>query len=176
MTALSRSYGPVFGMLGGWASDRLGPKRTMVVSLIVTGALTLLLGFVADSWISAVVIIQPALAVWFFPAGFAALAVIAPPQARNLAVGFTIPFGYLIGGGAIPTFIGMMGDAGLFALGFTITGLIDHWRRRSRDVAQAAARDQRSDRTSFRLSAAHRLFYKPSYEAGRVRCEDSRER
>jgi len=30
----------------------------------------------------------------------------------------------LIGGGAIPTFIGMMGDARLFALGFTITGLL----------------------------------------------------
>ena len=70
------------------------------------------------------VIFQPALAVWFFPAGFAALAVFAPPQARNLAVGFTMPFGYLIGGGAIPTFIGMMGDAKFFALGFTITGCL----------------------------------------------------
>jgi NNP family nitrate/nitrite transporter-like MFS transporter len=124
VTALSRSYGPVFGMLGGWASDRLGPKRTIMVSLFVTGALTLLLGLVADDWIGAVVIVQPALAVWFFPAGFAALAVIAPPQARNLAVGFTIPFGYLIGGGAIPTFIGIMGDAKRFALGFMITGLL----------------------------------------------------
>jgi len=124
VTALSRSYGPIFGLLGGWVSDRLGPKRTMVVSLIVTGVLTLLLGLVGDSWISAVVIVQPALAVWFFPAGFAALAVIVPPQARNLAVGFTIPFGYLIGGGAIPTFIGIMGDAKLFPLGFTITGLL----------------------------------------------------
>ena len=124
VTALWRSYGPVFGILGGWASDRLGPKRTMVVSLIVTGLLTLLLGTVTDDWISPVVIVQPALAVWFFPAGFAALAVIAPPQARNLAVGFTIPFGFLIGGGAIPTFIGVMGDAKMFALGFTITGLL----------------------------------------------------
>ena len=124
VTALSRSYGPVFGILGGWASDRLGPKRTMVVSLIITGVLTLLLGLVADEWISAVVIVQPALAVWFFPAGFAALAVIAPPQARNLAVGFTIPVGYLIGGGAIPTFIGFMGDAAFFSLGFTITGVL----------------------------------------------------
>ena len=124
VTALSRSYGPVFGILGGWASDRLGPKRTMVVSLIITGVLTLLLGSVADGWISAVVIVQPALAVWFFPAGFAALAVIAPPQARNLAVGFTIPVGYLIGGGAIPTFIGFMGDAAFFSLGFTITGVL----------------------------------------------------
>jgi NNP family nitrate/nitrite transporter-like MFS transporter len=96
----------------------------MVVSLIVTGVLTLLLGLVADSWMAAAVVIQPALAVWFFPAGFAALAVIAPPHARNLAVGFTIPFGYLIGGGAIPTFIGMMGDAHHFARGFVVTGML----------------------------------------------------
>jgi NNP family nitrate/nitrite transporter-like MFS transporter len=124
VTAFSRSYGPLLGVLGGWVSDRLGPKRTMVVSLIVTGILTLLLGLVADTWMSAAVIIQPALAVWFFPAGFAALAVLAPPQARNLAVGFTIPFGYLIGGGAIPTFIGVMGDAKLFAFGFMVTGIL----------------------------------------------------
>jgi len=124
VTAFSRSYGPILGVLGGWVSDRLGPKRTMVVSLMVTGLLTLLLGLVSDHWMSAAVIIQPALAVWFFPAGFAALAVLAPPQARNLAVGFTIPFGYLIGGGAIPTFIGVMGDAKLFSLGFVITGIL----------------------------------------------------
>ena len=124
LTAFSRSYGPISGVVGGWMSDRLGPKRTMVLSLIFTGVLTLLLGLVADSWLSAAVIVQPALAVWFFPAGFAALAVIAPPHARNLAVGFTIPFGYLIGGGAIPTLIGVMGDAGSFAFGFMTTGIL----------------------------------------------------
>lgn len=124
LTAFSRSYGPIFGMLGGWVSDRLGPKKTMTVSLIVTGVLTLLLGIVANRWMAVSVVIQPALAVWFFPAGFAALAVIAPPQARNLAVGFTIPFGYLIGGGATPWFIGTMGDAHLFAHGFVITGVL----------------------------------------------------
>ena len=124
LTALSRSYGPILGVLGGWVSDRLGPKRTIVVSLFITGVLTLLLGLAPDNWIDAAVIVQPALAVWFFPAGFAALAVIAPPQARNLAVGFTIPFGYLIGGGAIPTFIGVMGDAKLFAVGFMVTGIL----------------------------------------------------
>jgi NNP family nitrate/nitrite transporter-like MFS transporter len=124
VTAFSRSYGPFCGVLGGWVSDRLGPKRTMVVSLFATGLLTLLLGFAADRWMSVAVIVQPALAVWFFPAGFAALAVLAPPQARNLIVGFTIPFGYLIGGGAVPTFIGIMGDAQLFSLGFAITGIL----------------------------------------------------
>jgi NNP family nitrate/nitrite transporter-like MFS transporter len=124
MTAFSRSYGPILGLLGGWVSDRLGPKITMVVSLLFTGATTMLLGLAADEWMSINVIIQPALAVWFFPAGFAVLAVIAPLRARNLAVGFTIPFGYLIGGGAIPTFIGVMGDARLFAWGFVATGVM----------------------------------------------------
>jgi NNP family nitrate/nitrite transporter-like MFS transporter len=124
LTAFSRSYGPILGMLGGWVSDRLGPKQTMVVSLFVTGVLTLLLGLAPDYWIGAAVVVQPALAVWFFPAGFAALAIIAPPQARNLAVGFTIPFGYLIGGGVVPTFIGVMGDAQLFSWGFVTTGAL----------------------------------------------------
>jgi NNP family nitrate/nitrite transporter-like MFS transporter len=124
LTAFSRSYGPILGLLGGWVSDRLGPKLTMVASLLFTGVTTMLLGLAANDWLSINVIIQPALAVWFFPAGFAALAIIAPPQARNLAVGFTIPFGYLIGGGVTPTFIGVMGDTQLFAFGFVATGVM----------------------------------------------------
>ena len=120
--ALSRLHGPFLGLLGGWVSDWLGPKRTIVVSLIFTGIATLLLGIVSGRWINAVVLIQPLLAVWFFPAAFAALALIAGPNARNLAVAFTVPFGFMIGAGVIPTFIGMMGDAGLFARGFVIAG------------------------------------------------------
>ena len=49
---------------------------------------------------------------------------ITPPNARNLAVAFTVPFGFLIGGGAIPTLIGAMGDAGSFATGFMLTGAL----------------------------------------------------
>jgi NNP family nitrate/nitrite transporter-like MFS transporter len=71
-----------------------------------------------------VVFFQPLLAVWFFPAGFAALAQITSPSARNLAVAFTVPFGFLIGAGGIPTFIGIMGDAGSFAWGFLMTGAL----------------------------------------------------
>jgi NNP family nitrate/nitrite transporter-like MFS transporter len=124
LVALSRVHGPFLGLVGGWVSDRLGPKRTMVVSLLFSGVVTLLLGWVSGSALSAVVFVQPLLAVWFFPAGFAALAMIMPPQARNLAVGFTVPFGFMIGGGVIPTFIGVMGDAGSFALGLIVSGVL----------------------------------------------------
>jgi NNP family nitrate/nitrite transporter-like MFS transporter len=96
----------------------------MIVSLMFTGVMTLLLGLATNNWMAVAVIVQPMLAVWFFPAGFAALAAIAPPQARNLGVALTIPFGYVVGGGAIPTLIGLMGDAGSFEFGFVTTGML----------------------------------------------------
>jgi NNP family nitrate/nitrite transporter-like MFS transporter len=124
IVALSRSYGPILGLLGGLVSDRLGPKQTILASLVFTGVVTALLGLIPYPWISAVVLFQPLLAVWFFPAAFAALAAITRPEARNLAVGFAVPFGYMVGGGGIPMFIGAMGDAGSFALGFVAVGIL----------------------------------------------------
>ncbi|HYA28884.1 MAG TPA: MFS transporter, partial [Acidobacteriota bacterium] len=124
LVAFSRVHGPILGMLGGWASDKLGAKPTIVISMIFTGTLTLLLGVLSNVWLGAAVLLQPLLAVWFFPAAFAAVAMIAPAGSRNLAVSFTVPFGFVIGGGAIPTFIGVMGDTGSFAFGFIVTGAL----------------------------------------------------
>jgi NNP family nitrate/nitrite transporter-like MFS transporter len=124
VVALSRSYGPVLGLLGGWASDRLGPKKTIFGSLGFTGLITVLLGLISNHWIGSTVLFQPLLAVWFFPAAFAVLAAITRPEARNLAVAFAVPLGYMIGGGVIPTFIGIMGDAGSFATGFVAVGVL----------------------------------------------------
>jgi MFS transporter, NNP family, nitrate/nitrite transporter len=124
IVAFSRSHGPILGLLGGWASDQLGAKQTIVISLLFTGVATLLLGVTPNRWLSAVVFFQPLLAVWFYPAAFAAIAMITGPSARNLAVSFTVPIGFVIGAGVIPTFIGAMGDAGSFATGFTLIGLL----------------------------------------------------
>ncbi len=124
LVALSRAHGPFLGFLGGWVSDRLGPRRTIVISLIFTGAITFLLAVLSNDWLSPAVLIQPLLAVWFFPAAFAAIAMITAPGARNLAVSFSVPLGFLIGGGAIPTFIGAMGDGGSFAAGLGATGAL----------------------------------------------------
>ena len=124
LVAFSRSHGPLLGLLGGWASDKLGAKETIIISLVFTGITTVLLGILSGSALGAAVLVQPLVAVWFFPAAFAAIAMITPPSARNLAVAFSVPVGYIIGGGAIPTFIGIMGDAGSFATGFVVTGLL----------------------------------------------------
>jgi len=124
IVAFSRAHGPFLGLLGGWAADKLGAKQTIVISMAFTGIMTLLIGVVSPGWLAAVVFLQPLLAVWFFPAAFAAIAMSAPESARNLAVSFTVPLGFVIGGGAIPTFIGAMGDAGSFANGLIVTGVL----------------------------------------------------
>ena len=122
LVALSRISGLGMAFVAGWASDLLGPKHTIAGSLLLTGIMTVLLGVMPGSWVMVPVFLQPALAVCFFQAGFAALSEIGPAGSRNVVVSFTVPIGMLIGAGTVPMFIGIMGDAGSFASGLTLVG------------------------------------------------------
>lgn len=122
LVAFSRVATLFIVFLGGWASDRFGPLRTMRVVFLITGILTVSIGIAQSSWIYVVVILQPMMAVCFFPAGFAVLSTIVPPQQRSLVVSLAIPIGFLFGAGMIPTFLGIMGDIDCFKLGFIILG------------------------------------------------------
>jgi NNP family nitrate/nitrite transporter-like MFS transporter len=64
------------------------------------------------------------LAVCFFPAGFSALSLVGPPSIRNVAFSLAVPVGFLIGGGAVPAALGMMGEHGSFALGIMLYGVL----------------------------------------------------
>jgi MFS transporter, NNP family, nitrate/nitrite transporter len=110
--------------LGGWATDRFGPKPIMIGVFIVTGILTLLIGMVSTPWIAAIVFLQPVLAVCFYPAGFAALSIISSPENRNMAISLTIPVAFVLGGGIVPTLIGVMADNGCFSLGISLSGAL----------------------------------------------------
>jgi len=122
LVALSRISGLGMAFLAGWATDRFGAKRVMAAVFLLTGSMTILLGLATGYWIIIVVFLQPMLAVCFFPAGFAALSCIGPSSSRNVAVSLAIPLAFLIGGGTIPTGIGIMGDFATFALGFGLAG------------------------------------------------------
>jgi NNP family nitrate/nitrite transporter-like MFS transporter len=124
LVAFSRLAGPVVVFVAGWTADKVGPKRALGGILLATGMATALLGMVRGAWIVPVMFLQPMLALCFFPAGFAALANIGPPDARNVAVSFSIAVAFLVGGGAIPAGIGMMGEKGSFALGFVLVGVL----------------------------------------------------
>ncbi len=122
LVASSRAAGPAIALMAGWASDKLGPKRALGGIFLATGMATVLLGMARGAWIIPFLFLQPMLVVCFFPAGFAALARIGPPQVRNVAVSLTMPLAWLLGGGAIPAGIGILGDEGLFFLGIMLVG------------------------------------------------------
>jgi len=124
LVAFSRIAGPAIALAAGWASDQWGPKRTIGGILFATGMATVLLGMARGPWIVPFLFLQPMLAVCFFPAGFAALASIGPPQVRNVAISLTIPVAFFVGGGVVPAGIGMMGEHGSFALGILVYGIV----------------------------------------------------
>jgi MFS transporter, NNP family, nitrate/nitrite transporter len=66
-------------------------------------------GYRCVQWIflQAWVFCQPVVAVCFFPPAFAALSHIGSKEMRNVAVSFTIPAAFLVGGGLVPHLIGI---------------------------------------------------------------------
>ena len=124
LVALSRVLALGVAFVSGIVTDKLGPKVALGGVFLFTGLLTLLLGIAPGSWVILIVFLQPLLAVCFFPPGFAALSRIGPPSVRNISVSFTMAVSFLVGGGAIPTGIGMLGDRGCFALGISLVGVI----------------------------------------------------
>ena len=122
LVAISRISTLGIGFLSGIVTDRLGPKVAMGSVFLGTGLITLLLGVVPVSWIVLIIFLQPMMASCFFPPGFAALSKIGPPYVRNISLSFTLPAAFLLGGGAVPAGIGLLGEMGSFGLGISLVG------------------------------------------------------
>ncbi len=124
LIGLSRLSGLFTSLMAGWAADRFGPGKTLIVVFLFAGLATVFLGLAPGALLILFVFVQPMLAVCFFPAGFAALSRIGSAETRSLAVSMAVPLGFLFGGGAIPLGIGVLGDAGHFAAGIAGTGIL----------------------------------------------------
>jgi len=122
LLSFSRILSLITALAGGWASDRFGPRNTLITVFLFSGITTMAIGAASDKWIIGAIFLQPMLAVCFFPAGFAALSRIGPAGANNIAVSLAAPLAFMIGGGAVPSLIGFMGDIISFASGFSLVG------------------------------------------------------
>ena len=122
LIALSRVASIGVTLAGGWATDRFGPRRVLRIVFILTGVMTIFIGLASTSLVTAAVFLQPIMAVCFFPAGLAALSMVSSPKERNIAVSLTVPLAFMVGGGAVPTLIGFMGDVHSFGSGIAIVG------------------------------------------------------
>ncbi|MDW7708936.1 MAG: MFS transporter [Deferrisomatales bacterium] len=124
LVAVSRLSGLVAAFGAGWAADRLGPRRALQGVFLATGAFTVLLGVLPGAWVAGAVLLQPLVAVCFFPPAFAALSQLGTPEVRNVAVSLTVPLAFLLGGGAVPAAISWFGELASFAHGVTVFGAL----------------------------------------------------
>ncbi|WP_054700602.1 MFS transporter, partial [Desulfosarcina cetonica] len=122
LIGLSRVLAIGMSFISGWTSDRLGPKRTLIIVFLLNGTATILLGAVSTDWLRVLIFLQPLVAVCVFPPAFVVLSAIGPPNMRNVAVSLTVPAAFILGGGVMPMLIGMLGDRGHFAAGIIMVG------------------------------------------------------
>ncbi len=122
LIALSRIAGIAMTLIGGWATDRIGPKQILRFVFLLAGLMTIFIGLASSSWVGIAVFLQPLVAVCFFPAGLAALSMVSSPNERSMMVSLTIPIAFLVGGGVSPILIGFFGDISSFGTGITMVG------------------------------------------------------
>jgi len=122
LVGLSRISPVGVSILSGWVTDRLGPKRALKAIFLANGVAVMLLGVVSGSWMVLLIFLQPMLASSFFPPGFAALSQIGRSKFKSITISLIMPVSFLLGGGAIPAMLGLIGQTRSFATGFIILG------------------------------------------------------
>lgn len=123
LVSLSRISSVFMPLVGGWMGDRFGNGKVMLSVLLIAGFLTVPFGLLSGHLLLLFIVLQPMVAVSFFPSGFAVLSRIGGKETAGNAVSLCIPIAFLTGGGLIPAAIGAVGDYFTLALGFCVTGV-----------------------------------------------------
>jgi len=103
---------------------RFNLRKIMFIVMIITGALTVLMGLVSVRYIGIVLFLQAFFVTAFFPTGLVAIAKTFNREMRSLATGIILAVSIGSGGGIIPYLLGVSGDIISFRLGITILGIL----------------------------------------------------
>ncbi|MBW2136595.1 MAG: MFS transporter [Deltaproteobacteria bacterium] len=109
-------------VISGLFVDRFGVKRSMFFIVMSSGILTALVGLTSGISLLLVIFLQPVIVGCFFPAGLAALSRIGSKHFTNIIVSMIIPISILLGGGVVPSLLGILGEHGGFPIGFVFLG------------------------------------------------------
>jgi NNP family nitrate/nitrite transporter-like MFS transporter len=110
--------------IAGWLADRFGVRTVLGAILLAAGGATSALGLGRGGLLVAAVFVQPALSACFFPVAFVAVARITPRRLFNVSVSLLLPVAYALGGGVVPSLLGVLGDRGAFARGLILLGAL----------------------------------------------------
>jgi len=124
LIGLSRAFGILVVFSSGLIIDRIGPKKALTIFLTATAFFTLLFGLASSGTaISILIFFQAAAPSCLFPTSFMTLSLIFPPHLRSIAISLAVLFGFLIGGGAVPSGIGYWAEAYSFSSAFAVLGI-----------------------------------------------------
>ena len=118
LLTISRVSSVLLLLGAGSLIDLLGKRNTMIWILLFTSLFTGLIGLVKGAMVVVVVLAQPALLVMMIPALLSALADIGDGSYQNITYAIIVTAGVTVGGGVVPTLLGVFGDFGLGWLGF----------------------------------------------------------
>ncbi len=124
LLAVSRVMACFAPFIAGWITDKWGAKPAIFLYLTLTGTALIFLGMATGKLLVSMVLMQPVFSVFLFAPGFTMLSMAFPPEQRSVTVALMGPLNALIGLGLFPTFLGHMGDAGMFGTGFMIQGCL----------------------------------------------------
>lgn len=124
LLGLSRIPGLIAGLLAGWITDRLGPRKTILIGLSVTGAIVATLAVCPHWFLTPGVFIQAAAVSCLFPPILSVASGISSSENRPLTFSMGLAIAMLVGGGLMPAGIAWAGDMGSFALGLVATGAL----------------------------------------------------
>jgi len=124
LVGISRISGLVIIFLAGLLVDRFGVKWLLATIIALTGVTTVLLSIQMKPVLLAAVFLQPIFVESFFPIALTMTAGMWPKRSYNVAISLMIPVSLLVGGGVIPSLLGILGERGSFATGFSVMGAV----------------------------------------------------
>lgn len=124
LLAASRVITPFAALAGGWVSDRMGARRTITACLALTGVSLLVMAVPSTLVVTAAMTVQGGMTAFIFPAIFKELARCWPAARQPTVLCIATPVSSLLGTGAAPALLGLVGQTLSFRAGFALLGLL----------------------------------------------------
>lgn len=121
---ISRFGGTVIAIVTGLFINRIQLKKTMFLVFLISGILTMLVGFVALPFIGLFLFLQTTCVTVFFPVSLVVAAKVFSAETRGMAMGIVGTISTIVAVGITPYLLGLSGDLVSFRFGIIILGAL----------------------------------------------------